>query len=213
MDRGSQPWRQCSSPWPDAKQQRLDAAIASSEYVCRRRSFQMIEQDGQIVGHLLVGDLVWAVMGSSLVSAIPGDDLVMLAEVLDRSLEAGDAETAAVHRQDRFTCAVNFVIQLDSIVGGRAPRSRIRAVVHRDLSVQGCDTTTNRDDTRVSRRMTILHLIRIVLERTSEMIRRILSSQLAPSVMLVTLRHALPEDQLPKNLISLILPGTRELLL
>ena len=42
---------------PDAEQQRLDAAVTPPEHV-HRPGFQVIQQRGEIVGHLLVGELV-----------------------------------------------------------------------------------------------------------------------------------------------------------
>jgi hypothetical protein len=65
----------------------------------------------------------------------------MLAEVFNLSLEAGDAETAAVDKQNRFACTVNFVIQLDSVVRERTPRSRIRTVPNSSLPLQRRDKT------------------------------------------------------------------------
>ena len=59
----------------------------------------MVEQGREVVGHLLVGDLVRAIAGLAVVPAVHGDHLVALAEVIDLGLEIGDAAAVAVHEQ------------------------------------------------------------------------------------------------------------------
>ena len=99
----------------DAEEQAFNAAIAPAQHI-DRPGLEMVDQRRKVVSHFFVGDLVGAVARLALVAAVHGDNGVMLAEVVDLSGEAADAGAVAMHQEKRFPGAVNFVIELDSVV-------------------------------------------------------------------------------------------------
>lgn len=112
---------------PNPEQQGLNPTVAPSEHVYGAGS-QMIEECGEVVRHLLVGEPLQAVAGSALVPAVHRDHLVARTEVGNLRAKVRDAASVAVDDQEELASTVDLVVERDSIVAKGLCSCRIRAV-------------------------------------------------------------------------------------
>ena len=119
---------------PDPEQQGFDAAVAPPQHV-DRPDLQVVEQRREIVGHLLVGELVGTVGGLPLIAAVHRDHVVAPAEVRDLGAHVGDAAAVAVHQQQRLAGAVDLVVEPHAVVDEGAAGGRIRPISDRRVAV------------------------------------------------------------------------------
>src|SRR5436190_10927512 len=110
-----------------AQQQRFDTSIAPAYHV-HRPNFQMVQQCCKIVGHLLVGQVVPAILGSPLVTTVHGNHFISLAKVCDLRTKVRDAATISVHQQKRLTNSVNFEVQLNAVMSEGATDGAIGSI-------------------------------------------------------------------------------------